>query len=140
MRLDFKALATIFDGVKLIDLERHKQVYIKRFTSEHDEHHTSGQLVRYSICLLMAYMVRNTANQFLPLSSYDYIMRALWPWARPMQLHKVVDITSDPLELLAKAGALIVAEIERERAFRQKKDSMLIGYSALTPSRPDGIK
>lgn len=97
------------NGVERIGFERYKQVNLKRFTSKHDDEHTGGELISAAI----AYAEHAHAQDGEYLDSFventycDGVPNK-WPWEfaswKPSQ---------DPTKNLAKAGALIAAEIDR---------------------------
>jgi hypothetical protein len=86
-------------ALDLIAKERSRQVEDEGWTPEHDDTHVGGNLALAAACYA------------IPASSRDapYYPIRLWPfwpeWFKPTP--------NDRLRELAKAGALIVAEIER---------------------------
>ena len=86
--------------------ERRRQVEAKGWTPEHDDEHDGGQLAAAASAYALA-----AADHLHPLSQGDgcydeHGVPMMWPpdWQfRP----------SDPRRMLVKAGALILAEIER---------------------------
>jgi hypothetical protein len=90
------------DGIALIEQERLRQIEEEHWLPEWDDKHTSGQLADAASCYakIAAMMAYPAPIPLDPPSS--------WPWAvewwRP---------SSDPKRNLAKAGALIAAEIDR---------------------------
>lgn len=87
------------NGVKLIEAERIRQIVEEHFTVHHDDSHTEGELASAGACYALAagstHPLRTTSPQF-------------WPW-QPKDWKP----TGDPIRDLTKAGALIVAEIDR---------------------------
>jgi hypothetical protein len=85
-------------GIELISEERKRQIDIEGWTEEHDKIHTSGELAFAAA----TYALPDYANT----RSFKRIH--LWPfspdWWKP---------SSDRIKELAKAGALIAAEIDR---------------------------
>lgn len=75
-----------------IRAERERQVLVEGWTPEHDDEHNSGEMAIAAACY--ADFTGNTA-------------RRMWPWSE--QWWKPIDRRRD----LVKAGALIVAELER---------------------------
>jgi hypothetical protein len=75
-------------GAALIAAERARQVSEEGWTPEHDDGHTEGQLVD-AAC------------------AYAASDRLSWPWLDGWKTHR------DRVAELAKAGALIAAEIDR---------------------------
>ena len=80
-----------------ISLERQRQIEVEGWTAGHDDKHARGEMARAAACYAM------------PDSFRDFKHRAslLWPWSR--EWWKPKDRRRD----LIRAGALIVAEIER---------------------------
>lgn len=82
-------------------VERRRQMVGENWTPEHDDHHANGDLAKAAACYAMA--ASNGVNGFEakrpPLNS--------WPWHR--DVWKVCDARRN----LVKAGALIIAELER---------------------------
>jgi len=98
--IDYKS-----QGVKLIATERDRQVQAEGWTPEHDDAHTDGSLP--SVAALYAL---NAARHDLPKESYwtlDRLWDQLWRWDPKWWKPKT------PLRDLARAGALIAAEIDR---------------------------
>lgn len=89
-------------GVERIAAERRRQVEAEGWTPEHDDGHTQGEIARAAACYAMP-----------PESRRDGVLLH-WPW-------KTTDWKpGDRIRDLEKAGALIVAEIERlSRAAQQ---------------------
>lgn len=93
-------------GVEIIAMERARQVYQKGYTAAHDDDHENGELAKAAI----AYAIpnRNAAE-----SVY------WWPWSNPSPVvnHNVHNPRGRQSRVreLAKAGALIAAEIDRLR-------------------------
>jgi hypothetical protein len=77
------------NGSQLIAAERQRQIEIEGWSSRHDEAHARGEI----LCAAMCYLTASPVG---------------WPWEvcwwKP---------SSDRIRNLAKAGALIAAEIDR---------------------------
>lgn len=82
-----------------IHTERERQVNIEGFTSEHDDEHFSGTLVRAAAC----YLLQESAG----LQKFTNGIPRIWPWEQKWWKPK------DKRRNLIRALALIVAEIER---------------------------
>ncbi|GGE79254.1 hypothetical protein GCM10007285_03850 [Stappia taiwanensis] len=83
--------------------ERARQAIEEGFTAEHDDQHRRGELTFAAIAYLMALVNPNGARTWWPGWSWS------WAWFKPQ----------GPRRDLVKAGALILAEIERlDRAGR----------------------
>ena len=89
-------------GAGLIVNERIRQVEDEGWTVEHDvEHHTSGQLAVAGACYALAEDAR--------VAYKDDLIPSFWPWDQEWWK----PTPDDPIRELAKAGALIAAEIDR---------------------------
>lgn len=92
-----------FDGETIIALERRRQFSMHGYTPEHDDEHTDQSLAKAGAC----YAIPNrTAAQAVEL----------WPWEdAPIVHHNVHNFEGRKSRIreLAKAGALIAAEIDR---------------------------
>ena len=89
------------NAIELIAAERARQIEQKGYTPAHDDQHTRGELGDAAICY--AWSANEQVNHrpgAEPLPSWPFADDA-WQWS------------PDPLRNLVKAGALIVAEIER---------------------------
>lgn len=82
------------NGAELIAVERQRQVEQEGWTPEHDDAHSDGEMVRAAVC----YMAHATTG---------VVFRGQWPWEAESWK------PADPIRSLAKAGALIAAEIDR---------------------------
>lgn len=103
-------------GVERIAAERQRQAEVEGFDAEHDAEHTQGELAMAAVCYAAPERIyRKSTGLFDP-----------WPWDRrwDKRLRFGAERASerpDPatytkeqrLDLLAKAGALIAAEIDR---------------------------
>ena len=81
-------------GIALIAAERQRQVESEGWTAEHDDEHSDGSLARAGACYAMV-----RPNMEIPF---------YWPWDPSWWKP-----SPDPIRNLAKAGALIAAEIDR---------------------------
>ena len=88
--------------------ERKRQIENEGCTPQHDDNHFRGELALAASCYAYAGSVETGREAVLgqPHSGTDFIIR-LWPWS--WEWWKPTDRRRD----LVKAGALIVAEIER---------------------------
>ena len=82
--------------------ERRRQIEKEGFTKEHDAGHTNGELAAAAGCYALAYWSRTDAER-------------LWPFEKEWfkSVYEGYVYTSDRINNLKKAGALIIAEIER---------------------------
>lgn len=86
-------------GVDLIAAERKRQVEVEGWTAEHDAEHRHFELTRAALCYAEA-----AWSQEMGLNP----QMGEWPWDRSSWRP-----SDDPIHNLAKAGALIAAEIDR---------------------------
>ena len=92
-------------AIELIAAERDRQVNVEGWTIEHDEEHDKGELAIAAACYALAGLHRRTGfdeggGTYVPV---------IWPWERAAWK----PTPDDRIRELVKAGALIVAEIER---------------------------
>lgn len=109
-------------GVLDIALERRRQVETEGWAEGHDDHHDMGELA-----LAGAAYAAHAASRF---ASADWLRRSintLWPWSKSW--FKPRDARHD----LVRAGALIVAEIDRLDRRSQAVPSVVAPEPALTP-------
>lgn len=92
------ALEHLSPGELDVIAERRRQIEVKGRTPEHDDGHTGGELAAAAACYVMAAY----------LGSDDGFSPGLWPWADEWRKP-----SKSPRRDLVKAGALIIAEIER---------------------------
>jgi hypothetical protein len=103
--VEAKFAELIVSGVNLIATERKRQVEAEGWTAAHDDSfHKTGELASAAGCYvdLAAYQASNTG--YAP----DTRKPMGWPWSKEWWKPSV-----DPIRNLVKAGALIVAEIDR---------------------------
>lgn len=100
-------------GIEIIAEERARQLAAEGWTPEHDDAHFSGQLIAAATCYATVTFWQVTADDpvesftALHVSSLSAFSQG-WPfeesWWKPSEC---------PVRNLAKAGALIAAEIDR---------------------------
>lgn len=96
-------------AVRMLIDERTRQVEREGWTPEHDDEHARGEMAAAAACYAMPNDVR---GELVPTSgSFRVSVRdVVWPWGsawwKPVPNNRVHE--------LVKAGALIIAEIERE--------------------------
>jgi len=92
-------------AIEDIRAERQRQISEEGWTPQHDDEHGNGQLARAAACYAVGTRIGQSTGcidkQHRPIS------RDLWPWEPKWWKPK------DPRANLVRAGALIVAEIER---------------------------
>lgn len=94
-------------GIQLIDEERQRQILQEGWTTDHDDEHTSGELSMAAMCY-SAYAGNMIHPDTQGDGDWDITPPEWWPWEASWWKPNL-----DPMRNLAKAGALIVAEIER---------------------------
>lgn len=87
-----------------IDAERERQKTVEGWTAEHDDKHSFGEM---AMAAAVYAMKPNARSFFADSYTGDTIRDRLWPWSKAWW--KPTTRRRD----LVKAGALIVAEIER---------------------------
>jgi hypothetical protein len=92
-------------GVELIAAERQRQMEQEGWTPAHDDTHDEGELRDAAIAYALTVDARTEAAT----------IRDRWPW-EPSWWKP----SDDPLRNLAKAGALIAAEIDRLQRARKE--------------------
>jgi hypothetical protein len=90
-------------GIELISIERQRQIKVEGWTAEHDDKHKDNDLARAG------------AVYALP-AKYRFYAQA-WPWDKEW----FKPTPTNRIKELAKAGALIAAEIDRLQ--RNKNDA-----------------
>lgn len=90
-------------GIEMIAAERRRQVEVEGFGPEHDAEHGDGELRKAAICYVFANSLK--FPETAPLNEI------FWPWSPEWWKP-----SSDPIRNLAKAGALLAAEIDRLKA------------------------
>ena len=85
-------------GIDIIAKERTRQIHVEEWTPSHDSEHDGGELAMAASVYAAPEMCRGPAR-----------MRAMWPWSDAWWKPS----PEDRVRELAKAGALIAAEIDR---------------------------
>ena len=97
-------------AIELIAKERERQVNIKGWTPEHDKEHDKEELTWAAICYLTPKGRRAPATRYLNIYDEEELpYPEAWPW-EPENWKPTPD---NRIRELVKAGALILAEIER---------------------------
>lgn len=89
-------------AIGLIAAERARQIENEGYTYEHDDEHGAGELAMAAMCYCMLPLWRPA--EMAPLG---------WPWSNLDSMDGFKPSPDDRIRELVKAGALIVAEIER---------------------------
>lgn len=87
--------------------ERNRQKLVEGWSEEHDDQHADGSLARAAACYAVHAGNHQDLALLVGLPAYRDIRPFGWPWALEWWKPK------DPRRDLVRAGALIVAEIER---------------------------
>ncbi|ECQ8981391.1 hypothetical protein ACDT65_001839 [Salmonella enterica subsp. enterica] len=99
-------------AVKDVIAERQRQQSVEGWTPEHDDEHGDGELALAASCYTENFALFSTWQDGESVDWSDAPQPANWPWS--LEWWK----PSSPRRDLVKAGALILAEIERgDRAF-----------------------
>ncbi len=101
-----------FQVLTLINQERERQKKVEGWTPEHDDKHKNGELA-YAASAYAGPVFHERPGQTLNLTIDPPIQ---WPWKDGYK-----PTPDDPIRQLVKAGALIVAEIERLQRLRDQK-------------------
>lgn len=99
---------TMKNAIELIADERKRQIEKEGWTPEHDAEHIEGELANAAATYAMAPDVRDTLTALIPECEIENVPPT-WPWDK----HWWKPSPDDRIKELVKAGALIVAEIER---------------------------
>jgi hypothetical protein len=94
-------------GIEIIAEERQRQITVEGWTAEHDSQHTRGELAFAAKSYAEHAACQSAAKEQFAGVQTDYHPQ-WWPW--DMKWWKP---STDPIRNLAKAGALIAAEIDR---------------------------
>lgn len=98
--------------------ERERQINAEGWSYDHDDQHDAGQMARAAAAYAWAAAIPPTARSVAELDNNWHempAMRALWRWDWRWWKPK------NPRDDLLRAGALIVAEIERLDRAEQKR-------------------
>lgn len=116
-------------GIELIKQERERQISEEGYTIEHDDNHKRGELAEAGACYgllpLKYYTIKLSEKQDNPLfftrsvAEVSFLRECLWPfWNNSLKSNP-----SNRIRELQKAGALIVAEIDRLQRMKNDKPS-----------------
>jgi hypothetical protein len=111
-------------GIDIIAAERKRQLGVKGYTPEHDDEHDLGELALAAALYALPYDAQ-VGNEPL-LKQDDYIALHI---ALETGCNFFVDPEPDKLKRLAKAGALIAAEIDRVRRANITDNNAIQGKS-----------
>jgi hypothetical protein len=102
-------------GVEIIAQERQRQIEEEIWSPEHDSTHTDNSLAYAAACYAIPH---NGRNIYAGTNGHSNMIRTLWPsswdwhWFKPSPENRIKE--------LAKAGALIAAEIDRIQNLENK--------------------
>jgi hypothetical protein len=91
-------------GIEIITEERQRHFNVEGWTPEHDDTHVDGELADAAVCYAMTEESKNTINNW-----GDDDILYFWPF----ELEWYKPTPDDRIKELAKAGALVAAEIDR---------------------------
>lgn len=101
-------------GIELIAEERKRQIEIEGWTAEHDKIHSQGEIAHAAACYALPDHLHPLSVESGMITGVFLTVKrhAFWPWSRswwkPTPHNRIKE--------LAKAGALIAAEIDRIQA------------------------
>ena len=95
------------NGAELIAAERVRQIKDEHFDSAHDDRHWDAELAEAAMAYLHEGIARQGDWVIWPKTEAGYPPDH-WPWEE-----EAWKPSADPIRNLVKAGALIVAEIDR---------------------------
>lgn len=93
-------------GVEIIAAERQRHFDVEGWTEEHDDQWTDGELADAASSYAMP-------PQIFPGEGPIFIVPDQWPWDEKWFKHTFHLGTKGRIQELAKAGALVAAEIDR---------------------------
>lgn len=96
------------NAIELIADERARQVVKEGYTFQHDDEHGAGELAMAAMCYAMLPCWRPA--EMAPMG---------WPWSNIDPMDGFKPTPDDRIRELVKAGALIVAEIERLQRLKE---------------------
>lgn len=104
-------------GIELITAERQRQLQKLGWTTEHDDTHTLGELTEAATCYAAvgSATLRGSSPKYITTEMFDGDSILHWPWED--EAYKPADSAE---ENLIKAGALIVAELDRLQRLKHK--------------------
>ena len=94
-------------GVFIIDAERRRQLYQEGYNAEHDRHHVNGEIADGAAVYALTDRTRD--KYLYKLSGENAHVPTIWPF-EPKSYKPTPD---NRIRQLAKAGAMIAAEIDR---------------------------
>jgi hypothetical protein len=101
--------------IEIISDERKRQIEVEGYTSEHDDRLSNESIARAAACYAMPKDIRE-----IKICPYGDLMFALWNWNERYWKPSKDDTIKGRIRELAKAGALIAAEIDRLQRLNNK--------------------
>ena len=97
------------NAIELIAEERQRQINVEGWTSDHDDKHTDGSIADAAGCYALS------ADQREKYQSFSVTYNRWYPrwWPKTWDVKWWKPSPDDRIRELVKAGALIIAEIER---------------------------
>lgn len=96
-------------GIEMITAERRRQIDKEKWTAEHDDDHDFGELAEAAAIYALPKDSRFIEFHYIGMDFTVDLAKRLWPWDedsyKPTPKNRIKE--------LAKAGALIAAEIDR---------------------------
>lgn len=116
----FKGLS---EGAQMIAAERSRQITEEGYDAEHDDEHSDGALAWAAVCYAAPRQVY-TVEQYGQYAQQT-IYRDPWPFDQEFDKRTAIDtinmLPEHRVRMLAKAGALIAAEIDRLLRMEKEK-------------------
>lgn len=113
-------------GIEYIAAERQRQIDKEGYSAAHDDFHGCGELtdaaIVYADCA--SSQVRGATPDELEEFYVDGDADPQWPWSEDAP-----KLNGDPIRNLAKAGALIAAEIDRILRYRVTNNEVIPAVS-----------
>lgn len=103
-------------GVQLIGHERSRQIVMEAFGNVHDDGHIAGELALAAAVYASPVPIQRCAS----MGKRNGCPPAAWPFSRNLFKPGERGNFDDRIRELAKAGALIAAEIDRLQRLREK--------------------
>lgn len=93
--------------------ERRRQIEVEGWTAEHDDKHAAGEMADAAACYAASEPPYKAPPLGSPRSRFEHSFTKLWPWEMKWWKPGNPLKPADRRKRLVKAGALILAEIER---------------------------
>lgn len=100
-------------GIELITKERQRQIDVEEWTSEHDDEYINGELASAGACYAMPRKEREKYQSVSFIKGSVGALKVWYPRWWPWKVFWWKPTPDDRIRELTKAGALILAEIDR---------------------------